>query len=134
MNVRFGVRHLTVVIASAIAICVPFAPKTGAVRAGEYQPITVVTKSCLTPGNTLPLDIQLQGPATVHVYSDPVGAVSYDGDIDGTEATVDATTSSTGSTGTVTVYVETDGETVVSTNVTQNPGGPVGIVSSSRIR
>ena len=83
----------------------------------EFQPIDIATEGELVPGEPLDCRIELQGgPATVTVYSDPPGAVSFSGTVTQATSVVQATTSEDIS-GPVTLYLVTDGATSVQTDV-----------------
>ena len=126
MNTCFTRRQIAATTAIVMAVCLPMVVRTHAARGGELQPIRVITNDDITVGQALPITVSLQGPAEVHIYSDPVGAVSYDGAINGTSGTVYAYTASTGTTGPVTIYAITDGETVVATQTEQTADGTPG--------
>lgn len=87
----------------------------------EFQPIRITADAELVAGQALPLAVETDGPATIHVYSDPPGVVTYDGPVTGTTATIEATTTTPATSGNVVVYLETDGEQVVSTTVSPAP-------------
>jgi hypothetical protein len=87
-----------------------------------YEPLGIVAQDQLVPGQALPLNVTLEGPSSITVYSDPPGAVQYTGNLDSSSGTINATTSSFVPNGPVTVYLETDGATVVAT--TTNGGPP----------
>jgi len=118
MNTRiFRLKNIAI-IAGVAAASLSLIASRHAVRGGEYQPIIITTPKTYAPGDDIPVAVTTEGPATVSVYSDPPGAVTGTGNVDGTTGTVYASTSSTTSDSTVTVYAATDGETVVSTDTT----------------
>jgi hypothetical protein len=86
------------------------------------EPIHLAANSTFTPGQPLSCSVQLtSGPSQVTIYSQPLGAVSFNGSVSSSTATVSAATSST-ATGTITLYVKTDGAQTCSTMTTATLG------------
>jgi len=82
----------------------------------QYQPIFIDSANSVVAGSALSVGVGVQGPTSITIYSDPVGAVSYSGTVDSTTATVSAATDPNAS-GPVTVYLATDGESTVSESI-----------------
>lgn len=100
----------------------PFAVVRGGVT---FQPIFFSTAASFNAGDPLPCSIELEGgPQSVTVYSNPPGVVSYQGVV-AASATVQAATNSSAVTGSVVIYVITDGQVVKShrTRALQRVGG-----------
>ncbi len=99
-----------------------------ALSMAEYEPIGLVSDTTIVPGNPLACQVSLTGPsATVTVYSNPPGAVSFQGTVQDS-ATFQADTDPNLSQGqSVTVYVITDGEQVVATTTHAYSDTPVEI-------
>lgn len=85
-------------------------------RSGEYEPIGLVSDSVLVAGEPLLCQVGLDGPsATVTIYSNPPGAVSFHGTLQ-SGAIVEADTAPNLTDGQhVTIYAVTDGQNVVAT-------------------
>lgn len=74
------------------------------------------------PGDDIQLHVTLtDSPETVTVYSDPDGAVFYEGEVDSTDETITVPTALTTSAGNVTIYATTGEGHVGSTVVTAAP-------------
>lgn len=121
---------LPLVCAPRTAISRTYAARPAA-RRTTYQGVLIIPKTSVTPGQALDCEVQLNGgPEVASIYSSPAGAVSWSGSIsNGNKVTVHATTASSISTPTVTVYLVTDGATTVSASVNvdsashDGPGG-----------
>jgi len=114
---RVGVFEIFAILAFVIS----FGWMPSAQGHAQYEPIDIEVGYQIVAGEPLACDVQLTGgPSYINIYSDPPGAVSYSGTVTSAAATVAAATSSQAS-GTVTVYLETDGEVVVSTEVSAEP-------------
>jgi hypothetical protein len=83
-------------------------------RGGDFvEPIDLVAPPSYTPGTTINVQVQTTGaPSEVHIYSNPPGAVSYDGSISTASATIPVATDPNTS-GDVTIYFSTGGQQVV---------------------
>jgi hypothetical protein len=92
---------------------------TASARIGA-QPVDVDPKAPINPGSALAVGVQLTGASNITIYSSPLGAVSYSGYANATDTVYAATSAS--DTGTVTVYLETDGTTIVNKQVVCAPG------------
>lgn len=128
---RRGHRSSRLVSSIALAfLCVSSVLLPGSVASSrEYEPIGIVSDETLVTGQPLPCQVSLDGPsATVTVYSNPTGAVSFQGTVQN-GATFEASTDPNLTHGqNVTVYAITDGQTVVATTtavyVDNNPNMP----------
>jgi len=92
---------------------------SGSSRRGlyEYQPVLLQVPGTITPGQPAACTVELTGaPATITIYSDPPGVVSYQGTVSSTTETVQAATDANAAAGSVTVYVKTDGSQVAMTS------------------
>jgi hypothetical protein len=118
-------RSTLALLAAGIAVTgattLAFAPRAHSIDLIEvidFQP-----RKALVPGEALTCALTLSGTAgattPVHIYSEPAGAVTFDGVITttGSTATVTATTSPDVDAGSVTIYVTTDGNQVLGTDV-----------------
>lgn len=85
-----------------------------------YEPIYISAQQPISAGIPLPCSVGLTGgPSDITISSDPAGAVSYSGTVSGSSSTVNATTDPNLAPNTpVTVYLQTDGSTVVNTYTT----------------
>lgn len=86
----------------------------------DYEPIGIaVIPDVLVPGQPLPVQVELNGTGedVVTVFSNPPGAVSYQGTLRSGDTVSAATSSSLTSSSVVTVYAVTDGQSVVQTAV-----------------
>lgn len=119
------------IIAAAIFVVSSVGAATGAsvVRGlGFHEPIIITGPKTFAPGDPLPCNVTLDGgPEQITIYSDPPGAVSFTGALNGATGTVQASTSASTTPGTVTVYLITDGATVVSTTTNAAVNAPTGI-------
>lgn len=112
--------HSSSRLVSSIALaslCVSSVLLPGSIsRSADYEPIGIVSDETLVTGQPLPCQVNLDGPsATVTVYSNPPGAVSFQGTVQN-GAIFEASTDPNLTHGqNVTVYAITDGQTVVAT-------------------
>lgn len=113
-----------IVLVATIAICL--LPCVATVPAWCRAVIEVIiidpasTAASFVPGDSLPLSVTLDdsGSTNVHVYSEPAGAVTYDGPVSGPTDTILATTDPDTPLGSVMIYaIAEDGTQTVSTSV-----------------
>jgi hypothetical protein len=107
------VARRSVVIAAMAACAVSIVGGFTPARGGDIgEPIDLVAPPSYQPGQTIQLQLQTTGPSSVHIYSNPPGAASYDGTISSSSATVPVTVNPNVS-GDVTLYFSTGGQQVV---------------------
>ncbi len=94
---------------------------SGTARYGlyEFEPIFLQVAGTITLGQPAACTVELTGaPATITIYSDPPGVVSYQGTVSSATQTVQAATNANAAAGSVTVYVKTDGTQIVMSSTT----------------
>lgn len=108
---RSAVAALVACVASVAGGLIP-------AHSGEIvEPIDLVAPPNYLPGETINVQVHTTGgPSSVHIYSNPPGAASYDGTIPGSSATVPVTVNSNVS-GDVTLYFSTGGQQVVASSM-----------------
>lgn len=119
---------------SVAALCLLSMPV--ATSRTHYQGLLIVPQTSITRGQALACNVQLEGsPENITIRSNPPGAVSYSGLMTSSTGTVYATTASTISVASVTLYLETDGATTVSATVAVDSAphdGPGGNIASGK--
>lgn len=115
---KTGIRRRTLISAVCTATLCAVVVR-GAIGVERFRPVMVDPDRHLIAGQSLACRVETTGgPEDVTIYSDPLGAVSYQGRIQGSTATVSAQTATTVPNGPVTIYFTTDGSTTVSATTT----------------
>lgn len=113
-----GGRRKKLVLAWGGILAATVVLSTGAYSHDSWEPVSLhVENNVLVPGGTAECLVQMTGgPESVTIYSDPPG-VSYHGTLESATDTVDVQVSPYLDASEVTLYVQSDGERVVSTTV-----------------
>lgn len=128
---RFSMRRLRLSIAAAAAMTFVISVGLGtagsvpAQGVGIYHPIEIYAPSTFSSGESITCDVTLTGaPAAITIYSDPPGAVSYQGTVSSANSTVLAATDANTPEGPVTIFLKTDGTYTAQTSATCEEAAP----------